>query len=344
MNRTFLVLILIAAVVVSFWWKRYHSLAPTAEPAKPAEEEAIKITHDTNGNVVVHIPDEIQGNAGIIVSTPSAAEFRPEIKGYGRVVDVGPLAAAFTELIAARTAADYSRQELERMKILKAQNNASDRALLAAEEMYVRDQTAVNLSLVKIRPLWGEKISDRLSTLVKPEIKDRRDDKLLSYLVDGSTVLVRVDLPAGQALEADAIKGARLVPLGDNSQSVPAEYFGLAPNVDPQTQGRGLFFVVSSNDTHLAPGAAVTAFIQLSGPAISGVIVPREAVVRAEGSAWVYVMDAGSDTFTRTEISLDHPVEKGWFVSKNLAATNYVVTIGAQSILSQETKPSGAPD
>jgi multidrug efflux system membrane fusion protein len=343
MNRIFAILIVIAAVAFGFWWKAHNSGAKPAEPPKPPEEEGIKITHDTNGNVVLQIPDEIQGNAGITVSQPVRGEFSPEIKAFGRVVDTAPLSAAFAELQAARIAADYSRQEFERMKTLKSQNNASERAFQQAQEASVRDQTALNLALVKIRPVWGDKIADRLSASLKADNGDQQEDKLLSSFATGKSVLVRVDLPGGEAIDLDQIKAARLAPL---SQSAPidAEYFGLVPNVDPQTQGRGLFFLVSDNKTHLGPGAAVTAFIQLSGAPVSGVIIPPEAVVRTEGAGWVYVMSAGSDKFTRTEISLEHPVENGWFVPKNLSTNNYVVTTGAQSILSQETKPAGAPD
>jgi multidrug efflux system membrane fusion protein len=343
MKRILAILALIAAVALGVWWKAHNAGAKPAEAPTPPEDEAIKITHDTNGNVVLQIPDEIQGNAGITVSQPASAEFSPEIKAFGRVVDTAPLSAAFAELQAARIATEYSRQEFERMKVLKGQNNASDRAFQQAQEAYVRDQTALNLALVKIRPVWGDKIADRLSALVKSDAKGQEEDKLLSSFATGKSALVRIDLPAGEGVDLDQIKGARLVPL---SQSTPieAEYFGVVPNVDPQTQGRGLFFLVSDNKTHLAPGAAVTAFIQLSGTPISGVIVPEEAIVRTEGAGWVYVMGAGSDKFTRTEISLEHPVEKGWFVSKNISTNSYVVTTGAQTILSQETKPAGAPD
>ncbi len=344
MNRTILILIIVGAVAGGLWWKnRTHPTGP-AEAPKPPEEEKIKITHDTNGNVVVHIPDEIQGNAGVTVSKPAGAEFSPELKGYGRVVDIAPLSAAFAELLAARMTAEYSRQELERMKVLKAQNNASERAYQTAEAAYARDQTVVNLSLVKIRPVWGDKIAEKLSVLVKPEAKDAQPDPLFANLAEGRTALIRIDLPAGQTIDPAEIKSARLAPIVDQNASIEAEFFSLAPTVDPQTQGRGLFFLASDNKGRLTPGTALTAFLRFSGAAVAGVIVPPEAVVRAEGAAWVYVMGDGSDTFTRTPISLDHPTEKGWFIANGPSTNNYLVTTGAQTILSQETKPAGGPD
>lgn len=343
MNRLFLILILIAAIAGGVWWTKHHrELKPTE--AKATEEVGVKITHDTNGNVVVHMPDEMQGNAGIAVSTPAAAQFSPELKGYGRVLDLWPLRSAFQELMAARKAFDYSHQELERMKVLKSQSNTSERAFQTAEETYFRDQAAMSMILVKLPPVWGEKLSDRIAGMTRTEIKDRKDDSGLNSLLDRESVLVRVDFPAGQMSGATDLGPARLIPLGENPAAIKADFFDLAPNVDPQTQARGLFFLLSDKKTHLVPGAAVTAFVQLPGPPLSGVIVPPEAVVRADGAAWVYVMGAGSDTFTRTEVSLDHRIDKGWFVANGITSNNYVVTTGAQIILSQETKPTGAPD
>src|SRR5262249_42000563 len=157
----------------------------------------------------------------------------------GRVLDTAPLAAALGELLAQRIAADYSRQEFERMKTLKGQNNASERAFQTAEETYVRDQAALKLTLAKIRPVWGDKITEKLSRFAKPEGKsgEAEMDTLLAGLVEATnSLLIRVDLRAGENVDPTQIKAARLVPLGAKDAPIQAEYFGVAPNVDPQTQ------------------------------------------------------------------------------------------------------------
>jgi hypothetical protein len=341
-NRKIIILVLILVAAGAVWWKKHHSAGAAAETPKPPEEEGIKITHDPSGRVVLHVPDEIQGNVGITVAKPDSAEFTPEIKAYGRVLDPAPLAAAVGELQAERIAADYSRQEFERMKVLKGQNNASERAFRTAEETYVRDEAALKLSLAKIRPVWGDKITERLSAFTKSEGQEA--DPFFSNLAESKSLLIRVDLPVDQTIDPGKIKAARIVPLAVKDTFIQASYFGMAPYVDAQTQGRGLFFVVSENTAHLLPGAALTAYIQLAEPPASGVRIPLEAVVRAEGSAWVYIMGSDSDSFTRTQISLDHPLPNGWFTATNITTTNYLVVTGAQSLLSQETKPAGGPD
>src|SRR5258708_4289567 len=170
MKKAFPIIIFVLVLIgAGLWWKKNHSGAPgaTAAADKPVEEEGTKITHDTNGNIVVQISDEAQGDAGIQVSNPSAAQFSPEIKGYGRVLDPGPLNTALSELQAARVALDYSHQELERMKTLKEQNNTSERAFQTAEETDARNQATLSGLLAKIQPVWGNALFQRLVAYAK---------------------------------------------------------------------------------------------------------------------------------------------------------------------------------
>jgi len=62
--------------------------------------------------------------------------------------------------------------------------------------------------------------------------------------------------------------------------------------------------------------------------------------VRFNGTAWVYVQ-AASDTFRRTEVSLDHPLDQGWFIQGSLSLQDKVVIVGAQQLLSEERKGQG---
>jgi hypothetical protein len=81
-------------------------------------------------------------------------------------------------------------------------------------------------------------------------------------------------------------------------------------------QGQGFVFSVQPNAISLAPGQAVTVWLQPPGEPLAGVIIPRDAVVRLEGAGWVYVMnkDKGGEAFTRKKIQLDRPTENGWFL------------------------------
>jgi multidrug efflux pump subunit AcrA (membrane-fusion protein) len=131
--------------------------------------------------------------------------------------------------------------------------------------------------------------------------------------------------------------GARIVTLSDETKPIEAQFLGPAPSVDPQVQGRGFLFLISPNPSRLAPGAAVTGYINVPGQPQSGVAVPRNAIVRFNGTAWVYVQTA-DDTFERTEARLECPMQDSWFVREGLKPNAKVVTTGAQQLLSEELK------
>ena len=159
----------------------------------------------------------------------------------------------------------------------------------------------------------------------------------IQSLASLETVLVRVDLPAGEVLESPPTS-ARMATLTDKSSD--AEFLGAAAGVDPQLQGRGFVFLVKAGQSHLLSGEAVTGHLKIPGAPLTGVIVPRDAVVRTEGKGWVYVLNENGAAFTRKAIALDHPTESGWFVTNGVTAGHHVVVTGAQILLSEELKAS----
>jgi hypothetical protein len=313
-------------------WFATHAHAPTAaapEANPPAEENAgTKVSHDTNGNVVITMTDEMQGNIGLRVTNAAPAQLSPELKSYGRVQDPAPLSALMNELASARAAEAASSNELARLKTLVGQGNASTRTLQAAEAAAARDQLAVQSATDRLELSWGKALAGQ---------KDLPG--FIQALATQQAALVRIDLPPGESLPAPPL-GARLATL--TGQFAEAELLGLAPMVDPQLQGPGFLFLVKPNAPRLAPGQAVVGYLKLPGEPLSGVLLPREAVVRTDGAGWVYVLDRNAaEAFTRTEVNLDHPTADGWFVTKGVSPGAYVVASGAQQLLSTEMKGGG---
>lgn len=332
MKRSLPLLLFIVAVIAGgvVWIKTHNATAAPAgdadDKAKSAEETSgPKVTRGTNGNVVITMTDELQGNIGIQVTNPVPTEFSPEVKGYGRVQDPAPLAALMNELAAAQAAAVASSNELSRLKTLAPEGNASARALQTAEASALRDQLAVQSAQDRLTLAWGKPIAEQ---------KDL--PAFIQSLTALEAVLVRIDLPLGSAL-TPAPTGARISTL--SGQSAQAEFLGLAPAVDPQMQGQGYLCLIKPNTLHLTPGQAVTGYLKVPGQPLPGVVIPRAAVVRAEGAGWVYVLDTnGAEGFTRTEIPLDRPTDGGYFVTHGINAGNYIVVNGAQQLLSLEVK------
>jgi hypothetical protein len=141
-----------------------------------------------------------------------------------------------------------------------------------------------------------------------------------------------VDLPSGESIPNEPT-AARISALGGKWD--PAKILSRATKVDPKTQGQG--FILECESSQLKPGAAVNALLQTTGTAQSGAVVPQNAVVQFIGKAWTYVQ-SGTNAFTRQEISLQVPVEGGWFETNGIKSGDHVVTQGAQELLSEEQR------
>ncbi|MGO8931156.1 MAG: hypothetical protein ACLQU3_30235 [Limisphaerales bacterium] len=336
MKRAILLVIVVAAGFAGgvLWMKHReaasspisaeHSTAPA-----PADKEAAgpQVSRDTNGNAVITLTSKTQKDLGILLKSPTAFQMSPELKGYGRVLDPAPLVALITELASAQASYSASSSEVARLKTLAGQGNASARALQTAEAAASRDGVTIQSARERLTLSWGKAVADR--TDLSAFIHD------LSSL---ETALVRIDLPVGETLK-EPPAGARIANL--SGASVDAALLEKAPSVDPQMQGQGFLFLLRPNSLRLTLGEAVAGYLKIPGEPLAGVIIPREAVVRTEGAGWVYVMNSAGDAFTRVEVALDHPTEAGWFVTKGATASDQVVVMGAQQLLSIELKGAG---
>ncbi|MGZ4964202.1 MAG: hypothetical protein ACXWIU_03170 [Limisphaerales bacterium] len=300
---------------------------PAEAPAgdSKAEAKAVEIKRTENGDVVVTINDEAQKRIGLKVEQLNAAQHTPELAAYGMVLDPAPLITAQTEIATTKVALETSRKAAARAKSLFDQGeNVARKTLETAEADQRANEIKLKALQEQIALEWGQGIS----TLSANDLQ-----KLLNDLVDGKTVLARVDLPTGETMAGKA-QAARVSTL-NISNWIPAKVLSAGTKVDPKTQGEGS--ILQCESSQLKPGAAVNALLQTTGNAQSGVIVPESAVVQFIGKAWTYVQ-RGTNAFTREEISLNTPVQGGWFETNRIKAGNHVVTRGAQELLSEEQK------
>jgi hypothetical protein len=317
-----------AAALAALWSVGCHEAAKEKEPAAPAEKSAAaesRVKHGTNGEVIVTLDAETQKVIGLKAAAVTAATLSPEVKGYGRVLEPATLSALTAEVASARATAMASQKELDRLKVLSAQDNASTRALQTAEAAAQRDTVLAESAWQRLLAAWGKGVAERAG-----------QPAFVLALAAGEAALVQVNLPPGEILRTPPAT-ARLAALADDGAPVTADFVGPAPSVDPQMQGQGLLFFVKPGQPRFAPGAAVSAFLPLPGEAQTGVSVPRNSVLRFNGATWVYLQD-GDDKFVRTEVALERPLEDGWFVRENLQPGARVVVVGAQQLLSEELK------
>ncbi len=290
------------------------------ETEKPAPAAA-RVKHGANGETVVALDAETQQRIGLKSEQLESVWFQPEVKGYGRVLDPASLVALVAELDAARASAQASGQEFERLKVLSQQNNASIRALQAAEASARRDELLVESVRARLILGWGRKLAGRddLAAFVKT-------------LAAGEAAIVRIDLAFGESV-APTPTSVRLVVLADEEHSLAAEFLDSVPSVEPQMQGSGFLCLLKGKP--LPFGTAVTGHFQIAGEAVPGVRVPRGAVLRQEGRAWVYVQ-IDERSFARRLILLEHADERGWIISGGVTDKDRIVVVGAQAMLSEE--------
>ena len=316
-------------------------IATLAGCSKPAADKPADAPDKTEATpkAGVTVDAATQDRIGLKTAAPTAMQWQPEIKAYGRVVDPAPLLDSLMELARAEMTFDTSHQELERAKQLKKDNNISERAFQDAEATYKQNLAAVGALNLKLQNSWGRRIPEMMGPEVVPPGTERKWDAFLKNYPD-SAMLIRVDLPVGERLDPWT-QTARIISLAENIAPVTATYFDKLPAMDAQTQQQEMLFAADKSAANkLTPGEAVTAIVKTSGDSVSGVVVPTSAVLRHEGRGWVYVQ-AGTNQFVRVEISLDHPTDQGWFVSENVSTTNRVVITGAQTILSAELSGGG---
>jgi hypothetical protein len=291
-----------------------HSAKAESETAPAGEAQGKRGT-------AVLVDALTQERIGLKMEAPVAAQWQPEVKGYGRVIDPATLSAAVADLESARTAAAASGREYDRLKTLAEQNNASARALETARATATHDQLGFESTLAKFALDWGKALAEQTGLAA-----------FVQQLSGSETTLVRLDLPAGQVLPSPPVS-ARIVALTDETKSVDGELCSATAGVNPATQSQSFFYLLKGQPLTL--GAAVTGFLKVAGEPMNGVIVPSNAVLRYEGKGWVYVQ-TGTNSFTRTEVPLDRPIGSGWFVAANLTPASRVVVSGAQTVLSAE--------
>lgn len=146
-------------------------------------------------------------------------------------------------------------------------------------------------------------------------------------------LLARVGLPIGENIHPPPNR-ARIVVAGREERPFEAKAIALAPIVNPLTGGQAFLFQVPSKNSTIRPGLPVTAYLAVSGGTQQGVTLPRSAVVRLGGLAWVY-LKTGEGQFTRHAVGDLRSTDDGWFAAGLHAGQDVVVT-GAQALLSTE--------
>ena len=325
--------LIVAAVLAVLSWALWRGFThrEDAEEEHTAEPAAAEGAEPDREDFVVTMEKEKWKAVGIGMAEPEKSELAPRRVAFGRVLDPSPLAALDGDLAAAEAAIAASRAEFERtQKLLAAGENTSRKIFETAEAQFRADEIRANSLRRQAALQWG-------AALPAGDAAKRR--AFIEALVSGDSALVRADLLPGDAI-SDAPRAARLLVLGREQQPIETAHISPSADADARTQAQGFIILVEKPPFALRPGMALTAWLELSEKPRAGFLLPRSAVLRHDGRAWVFVQEE-SEKFVRKPITLDSPLEKGWFIGADdggLKADDLIVVTGAQVLLSEEMK------
>lgn len=301
--------------------------APSAEPIKGADTTPA----DEPKPGAVKLDADAQEQAGIKTSQPVAAEYKPEAKGFARVLDPASLTADLAEITADTAMYSASANGYQRLQILKAGGNASGQAVEAAEAAMLHDGSQLDAAKARLIADWGPALAARVDL-----------PQLAKTLLAQDAALVRVDILGGETLPAEPREIHVALVLG-GADPVAVEVLGPAPSADPQAQG--VSFLALLGQSPPAPGTQLLAWMTHAGEGEQGLSLLGTAVVRYDGDTFVYTQTS-SDVFTRRRVELGATLRDGSvFVTNGVTAQDHIVVNGAQQILSEELKAAtGGPD
>lgn len=272
----------------------------------------------------VKLASEVQRKLGLRSEPLQAKAAAASLSGFVKVLDPGPLAQLDSDIEAAAAAAQASAAELARSQALNKDGQAvAAKQVEAARAQARADSAKLSLLRRRIGLEWGEGLA-RLS--------GRQRAQLLAEIAAGRAALVRIDTPSGEGLAGLKTVEIDLGSLG----RVRATVLGTARTADPKLLSPGLIAAARGPGARsLSVGLSAPVKLAASAP-LSGVLVPRAALLRSNGGTWVYVR-TGPETFLRKEVEHGRSEAMGLAAPAGLKAGEQVVTRGAAALFAAET-------
>jgi len=263
-----------------------------------------------------------QQRLGIGVEALAETRRQTQVAAFAKVLDTGPLAQLESDLDSQIAQADASAREAERARTLgKNSTSMSAKDAEAAIAQARQDQTKLALLRRQVGLQWGPGVA-RLS--------DARRRALIRSLSEGHAALVQVDTP-----DSEGQAGAKTVEIDIGSGSVQGRVLGPSRNAEPRLQSSGLICLVTGPQAILF-SIGLTQSARINQPSSqTGVLLPRSALVRFEGSDWVYVR-TGLRTFERRAADDPVPEADGDFVAKGFSPGDQVVVRGAAALFAAD--------
>ncbi len=289
------------------------------------------------GNIAVRLPENIQQQAGIQITTLEQVTHLHEQHTFGEVEDIQSLLelrsrynSIQSDRIIAESSLLASRQEYDRLQLLHNEaSNISDRQLQQAKSQWMSDSAQVQAKKQEMEDIRNEAVQSWGRMIVDWVLKD---SEIFKGLTSGEQVLLLITLGSDQLMPPDT--EIILVSRNGNRESAQeAFYISPAPRTDTLIQGETYYFHTRAE--RLRAGMRLDAWIPAKDSTIQGVIIPASAVIWYVDKPWVY-LQMDNETFKRQALINYTESREGWFVEESLHTGDRIVLHGGQMLLSEE--------
>jgi multidrug efflux system membrane fusion protein len=297
-----------------------------AAPAKDKDSSAAAT------NEIVLSAAEVS-QADIRTAPIPAAQYLPQVRGYGTVVSFESLAQAVSDVTTAQAAVRQSAASLARARSLATGEEAaiSHEVLDTAQRQAETDQSQLTLAERKEAVTFGR---------TAPWIVKGSRDLIMARLASGRLLLVRASFPLG-AVPATMLRSLIVEPISGSAtgRSWKTDTVWAAPT-DPTIPGHGVFALVEGSD--LTEGDRVVVSMPVGAPT-PGVLVPADAAILDGNNVWCYTEEKPG-TFVRRALDISRPMAGGYFATQGFRPGQRVVTQGASFIVTHANTPPSDTD
>jgi hypothetical protein len=305
-----------------------------ANDEKPADK-----AQNNTGQSVIRLDTEAQKLSGIETLTLKPASHHAEFTAYGKVINLQSLLAlrsryllALTDRSSAQAKFKQAEQSINRQQDLYRHGVSSKRNLqeqqaqwqsykAQADATHFQGKAIIDEALIN----WGKELTDWAL------FSD--SDKLGAFL-SGRQRLLQITLPTNKHL-ADNIQTIYIEGSGNRGKAHKAELISAATRTETVAQGESYYF--QTGDKNIISGMNITAWIPEASEEMSGVIIPKSALIWYMDQAFVYLKTA-EDTFSRRTLNHFSVSANGYFIPDAIKPSEEIVTKGAQMLLSEELR------
>ena len=302
---------------------------------KDKPEKSGSVVQVINGVPEITLSNSELSRSGIITQKLQTISYKEQLTGYGTVVSIVVLSGDVQQyesdaalLAKAKQSISVSKRNFERTKSLFEKKLASQQDYQSAMAAYLSDKAdlnseSANLSGLKskIHEQWGDRIYDWIIN----------QNPKLNSLLSLKEELVQI---APSSNKASIPPEIFVQSPFDNGKKILCRFISAGHLVNSQFQTRTLYYIIPGSS--LNGGMNVKAFLP-AGKELTGVVVPSEAIIWYQGSAWVYA-EGSPDKFYRVKINTDNTFEDGFFIPavNTIKPGVIIVSKGAQLLLSEE--------